>query len=549
MIEVVTREWKPSKRQSEFASVPDSVGEGFYGGAAGGGKSELLLMLPIIRQWYKNPNFKGLLLRRTFPELEKSLITRSEFWYPHTGATYNRQLKRWKWPWGSYLDFGYAEYEKDVRRYDTTEYTYIGFDELTSFTEFQYIYLAKSRLRSIDPSLPALVRSASNPGNIGHGWVRKRFVEPCREGGAILRDPATGEKRIFVKALLTDNPYLMAADPTYIERLKQLPEAERRAKLEGDWWTFSGQVFDEWREHHFPDEPENAIHVVDPFEIPNWWPRVLAVDWGFSAMMWAGWAAASPHRQAYLYREYACKQTKISTWATEIARRSAGERLRMVVMDPSGWFQNGSEHTIADQFYEHSGLQPEKANNDRIGGKILMQEYLRWKPKPQLFEPLKDFDPDKASWIMRNRGMESYNAYLDLYRPPKGEGPLPKLQVFNTCPEFIRAIPLCVYNTPTEGGRGTKNIEDVAEFDGDDPYDGGRYLIQAVDRYYNEAAREFSVLEERQKVLDKVTDMTSFYRQMENLEARQRQSSPSRGVRMFHRRIRRGHSGFSTAPF
>src|SRR5690349_8326076 len=224
------RSWKPTKRQEEFISLPDTVREGFYGGAAGGGKSEILLLLPIVRGFYKYPRWKGLLLRRTYPELEKSLILRSQEWYPHTGAEYNRQLRRWKWPSGAILDFGYAEHENDVRRYDTTEYNYIGWDELTSFTEFQYMYLSMSRCRTSDTNLPAFIRSASNPGNIGHGWVRKRFVEPAPYG-TIIKDKKTGQKRIFIQSLLKDNPYLMKADPNYERSLEMMPEAEKRAKL------------------------------------------------------------------------------------------------------------------------------------------------------------------------------------------------------------------------------------------------------------------------------------------------------------------------------
>jgi hypothetical protein len=117
---------------------------------------------------------------------------------------------------------------------------------------------------------------------------------------------------MFIPAKLTDNPHLMKADPDYITRLAILPFAERKAKLDGDWWTFSGQVFDEWRDKQMPDEPENALHVINPFSVPSWWPKVLAVDWGYEAMLWCGWFAIAPNKRIYLYQEYTSKREKIA---------------------------------------------------------------------------------------------------------------------------------------------------------------------------------------------------------------------------------------------
>lgn len=540
-MEATDRIWKPSRRQEDFAAVPDSVFEGFYGGAAGGGKSELLLMLPIFRKFYEAPRFKGILFRRTFPELEKSLILRSESdgFYKGTGGEYNRQLRRWRWPSGAILDFGYSEHENDIRRYDTTEYNYIGWDELTSFTEFQYMYMTMSRCRTSDQNLPTIVRSGSNPGNIGHGWVRKRFVEPAPYG-TILRDKATGLKRIFIQSLATDNPYLMAADPDYIRRLEMMPEAEKRAKLYGDWWTFSGQVFDDWRVEPFVDEPAYARHIIPAFEVPSYWPRVLATDWGFSAMAWTGWFAAAPTGRAYLYREYTCKQTKISDWGTMVGRLSSTEKIVDAVLDPSAWQNTGVDKTVAIQLQEASGLSYRKGDNDRLGGKTLMQEYLRWRPKPPKKIPQVGFDADLAAWIMRNKGPEAHNVYVDAFVPEPPECNLPKLQVFGTdpveefglAPEFIRAIPLCVYNSDTSKG----NKEDVAEFEGDDPYDGGRYGIKAIDRYFNQAKRDFDIVQRRDAVMTKfhqTQDYTFLHRAMEKVEYQEKAAKTA--IRRFHR--------------
>jgi hypothetical protein len=519
--------WKPSRRQEEFIQIPDSVREGFYGGAAGGGKSEILLMLPIVRRWYQAPRFKGLLVRRTFPELEKSLILRSQSdgFYSGTGGEYNRQLRRWRWPSGAVLDFGYAEYEQDVRRYDTTEYNYIGWDELTSFTQFQYMYVTMSRLRTSDTNLPTICRSGSNPGNIGHGWVRQRFVEPAPYG-TIIRDKLTGLTRIFIQSLPTDNPYLMKADPSYIRSLEMLPEAEKRAKLYGDWWTFSGQVFDDWRLEPFSDEPPNARHVIPAFQIPEYWPRVLATDWGFAAMAWSGWAAAAPTGRAYLYREYTCKKTKISDWGATVGRLSQSEHINDAVLDPSAWANSGVDKTVAQQLHAISGINYRKADNDRIGGKILMQEYIRWKPKPPKYAPPEGFNPDLAAKLMRWKGEADYKKYCDQFLPEPPETNLPKLQVFGsnpveefgTAPEFIKCIPLCVYN---KDDKNNKDKEDVAEFDGDDPYDGGRYLIKAVDRYYNTSAKMAVSVNRREEVMEhfrQTGDYTALHRQMEKLE-------------------------------
>ena len=530
------RIWKPSSRQEEFLQIPDTVSEALYGGAAGGGKSEILLMTPIARKFYQAPRFKGILFRRTFPELEKSLILRSQSdgFYKGTSGEYNSQLRRWRWPSGAVMDFGYIEHEQDVRKYDTTEYNYAGFDEGTSFTEFQYLYFVKSRIRTSDTNLPAIARMGSNPGNIGHGWVRKRFVEPAPYG-TLIRDKATRQLRIFIQSLVQDNPYLMEADPGYITRLEGLPEAEKRAKLYGDWWTFSGQVFDDWRIEPFSDEPDNARHVVPPFEIPPYWPVVLASDWGYSAMAWNGFFAAAPTRRAYLCEELTFKKTKISTWATEVGKAAQKYHLVDSVLDPSGWNNVGVEHTVAEQIMESSGINFRKADNDRLGGKMLMQEYLRWRPKPPKKIPAEGFSADFAQQLLRMKGMDAYNLYVDAFLPEPPETNLPKLQVFSNCEEFINTIPLCIYNADGSA----KDKEDVAEFEGDDPYDGGRYGIKAVDRFFNTSVREAAKVAEVDAVIEnlkKTGDQTVFHRQMEKIERKQR--AARRPFRRFHGRLR-----------
>jgi hypothetical protein len=513
-------EWKPSKRQEDFLSLPFSIFEALYGGAAGGGKSEVLLVYPIVTELFRHPKFKGLLMRRTYSELEKSLIIRSEEFYRGSGATYNKQLRRWTWPWGAIVDFGHAEYEKDVRKYDTTEYNYIGLDEGTSFTEFQILYMI-SRCRSSVVDLPSLLRIATNPGNVGHGFVRRRYVEPAIDGYKIIVDPVSKIKRIFIPSKATDNPYLMKADPEYVERLKMLPIAERKAKLDGDWWTFVGQVFDDFRLNRLPDEPDNAVHVIDPFPIPEWWPRILAVDWGFQAMTWAGFGAISPNGRVYIYKEYTGYREKVSTWATNIGHMALNENLVEVIMDSNAWDKRGEEKSVAEQFKEYSGLSPrpaEKGKGSRISGKMLMQEFIRWRPRPMRSYDPGTYDQEMADAILRKQGTEAYGKYLASFQPEKPETNLPRLQIFSNCTALINAIPLCVYASSDSDGIPS---EDVAEFNGDDPYDGCRYLLRAVDSYVNSARSESEKREKISKVLEKfdaTKDQTFLHRALSVLD-------------------------------
>ena len=549
------KQWHPNKGKQElYASLPDSIFEAFYGGAAGGGKSEILMMLPLLKQWYDNKRFQGIILRRTYRELEESLIERSKRGgnrdaqgnetpsFTDFGASYNEQHKRWRFPSGATISFGHAEEESDVRKYDTAEFQYLAFDELTSFTEFQYSFLAFSRCRSSDPSLPAVVRSASNPGNVGHGWVRKRFVEPCKEGGKILVQRIEGReiKRIFIQAFLSDNPILMKGDPLYLARLHMLPEAEKRAKLYGDWWTFSGQVFDEWRMEPFADEPAEAQHVIPSMRPDSWLPRVLAIDWGYAAMTYALWGAAYPNKTAIAYRELSRVKTSIETWATEVANICLEEGIlpALIVIDPSAWQNRGSQ-TIADQFADQwnkivgKPVRIEKAVNDRLGGKMLVHDYLRWKPLPAFVRAVGVFDRDKADWILRNSGLEAYKRYLASFAPQDTTVPeiRPRLHVTTDCPLLIKTIPLCVYDDKEH------NIEDVKEFNGDDPYDDIRYFLNGCEFLYSTAASNSYVEEKKQEILNAYAtsgDTNSFYRKMEVIEAKQRQQW--KGIRLGRRR-------------
>ncbi len=245
-------DWQPTDRQAAFLRSP--AYEVLFGGAAGGGKSEALLAGAL--QFVEFPSFRGLILRRTFADLERSLIDRARgmFRLFCPEADYNETKKVWRFPSGAQIYFGHLEHEKDKYAYQSAEFSYIAFDELTHFTETQYTYML-SRARS-SKGLGVYVRAATNPGGEGHAWVMRRWApwldptSPVRAGAQQILGYSHGQddtehfhdhvtehglSRVFIPARVQDNPYLHLNDPGYVERLRGLDPVTRAQLLDGDW--------------------------------------------------------------------------------------------------------------------------------------------------------------------------------------------------------------------------------------------------------------------------------------------------------------------------
>lgn len=513
-------QWKPNPgAQEEFISLPFSIFEALYGGAMGGGKSEALVMLPLLYGLHKHPLFKGLILRRTFPDLDKEILQRAHRWYPAEGGIWNGQFKRYTFPSGAMVQFGHCEHEKDIKNYDTAEYQLVCFDEVTHFTEWQYLYITVERVRKSAAELPAIVRCGGAPGDIGLTWVKRRFIKPAPKGRKLLRDSRSNTTRVFIPATAKDNPKLLQNDPGYLDRLELLPEHEKRAKKYGDWNAFQGQVFEDFRAERYPGEPENALHVRDLGEPPGWWPVLASVDWGYRAMTHGLHAYAMPSRQLYVRREFVYRQQTIDKWATDFGLHSKLAGLRKSELDPSAFKEMGHGKTIAQLFHEYSGIMPAPADNDRLSGKVLLQDYIRWMPKPKTKQVAENFDLEVSRRILRLNGLEAYKRYMESFEEEEAEGPLPKLIIHPDCKELIECIPNCVYKESDN----QKKAEDVAEFEGDDPYDNVRYLVKAADRYFRgvgEKEEELRKRAEAAEYLAETQDMTGFYRKLEYLESR-----------------------------
>lgn len=369
--------WRPYPgAQEEFLRRREF--EVLFGGAAGPGKTDCLVA-GMTRDIDK-PTYHGLIVRRTFPQLQE-VIDRCHRLYPYLGGVFRSTEKRWHFPGGAVIDLGHMQHETDKYNYQGKEYHRIGVDELTQFTETQYTYLF-SRLRTTDPSINPQILSTTNPGGIGHYWVKDRFVTITDHGRTFL-DPKTGLSRVFVPATIEDNPALFLNDPSYLARLEALPEVEKMRLRHGIWDSFEGQVF---------PELSQRVHGISAFEIPFDWERYCVLDWGYAKPFSVGWYAMDYDGILYRYREYyGCKEdtpdTGLKMAAFEVAReildRENGEKIKMRIADPSIWHprpdtrRSESRGPTINEDMASEGVFFLKADNDRMQGKMQVHKRLK----------------------------------------------------------------------------------------------------------------------------------------------------------------------------
>lgn len=435
--------WKPQPKQIEFMQRPEY--EALYGGSAGGGKSDAAVM-EALRQVHI-PHYKALILRKTYPQLTE-LIDKSRQYYPRAfpKVRYNQQTHSWSFPSGAKIVFGSMHHAKDREQYQGKAFDLIIFDELTHFTWEEYSYMF-SRNRPNGPGTRVYIRATTNPGGVGHGWVKQRFVDaaPSKtpiDGEYRIVDPfgkviELKRKRIFIPATVFDNKILLDNDPNYLANLAMLPEAEQKALLYGDWNSFHGQAFPEFRDDPTHYEDMLFTHVVNPFQIPPNWKRFRGLDWGYSRPYSVGWYAMNPDDGCvYRYRELygTTGEPNVGTKETPDA---VGRKIREIedaleqgniiygIADPSIWDRSRGE-SIAESIESHR-VYFDKGENERIAGK--MQVHYRFA-----------FDE-------------------------KGHS---RFRVFTNNKHFIRTIPTLVYSE--------KQVEDVDTSTEDHIYDEFRYV-------------------------------------------------------------------------
>jgi len=425
-----------------------SADEVLYGGAAGGGKSKAIVMDAFFRcVMYAGTH--AFVFRRTYSELEDTIIKEARTSYPQGLGKYNTTRHEFVFPNGSVIHFRHCAAVADMYNYKGAEIQWLYFDELTSFESEIYEFL-KTRLRAKKSlGIVPCVRSSSNPGDIGHGWVKKMFVDAAPYMEIVpyeIVSRTTGRRKVYTKqyipSLATENPYI---GDDYILQLEMKPAALRDALLHGDWNAFEGQAFTEWTDDpkHYSDR--RWTHVIAPFEIPAAWPRFMGFDYGYSHPFSVGWYAMDPRGCLYLYKEwYGCEKGRANVGlrltpkqiAEGIIQREKDEiadNLRISrIADPS-IFDRSRGESVAQMMEPgagHAGVYFTAGDNTRLAGKMQVHERLK-------------FDEDGR----------------------------PMLYVFACCEDFIRTLPSLPYSQ--------SKVEDIDTGAEDHDYDQLRYVCMA----------------------------------------------------------------------
>lgn len=436
----------PTKKQIMFHT--STANEVLYGGAAGGGKSKAIVMDALAR-CLRYPGTQAYLFRRTYTELEDTLIKEAKASYPSAVGTYNIGRHDFEMNNRSCIHFRHCASVMDMYNYAGAEIHWLYIDELTSFEREIYDFL-KTRLRAKkELGIEPVVRCASNPGNIGHSWVKKMFVDAGPYEKLIRHEETSkilGRTKVFttqyIPALATDNPYIT---DDYVFELERKPKALRDALLYGHWDAFEGQVFTEYvdDESHYQDRL--MTHVIAPFPIPLHWPRYMSFDYGYTAPFSVGWWASDESGRLYRYREWygsdgvpnhglCLTPRQVAQGILDREKDERDDNLHIDrIADPS-IFDRSRGDSVADQMrvldVTGHGVIFRKGDNNRMAGKLQVHQRLR-------------FDKDGR----------------------------PMLYVFSTCLDFRRTMQALPYDRI--------KIEDVDTKAEDHVYDDVRYMCMA----------------------------------------------------------------------
>lgn len=277
-------------------------------------------------------------------------------------------------PTGSRIQFGHCERPSDVTRYQGAEFDFIGVDELTQFDEETFKYLM-SRLRTSKSYVKPKFFASTNPGNIGHAWVKRLWIDRRLEPNEIMAGYSLDDF-VFIPSKVQDNEYI---NKEYIQNLMALPEHQRKMLLDGSWEVYEGQFFENFRQ---------TGHVIPHFDPPDEWPRYRSIDFGRTAPFACLWFTIDYDGVVYVYREYYEAGREIDENVEALIALSGDEHYRYTVVDGSVFAKTGFGESIGQRM-QRKGLDMISAHKDRVAGWTAVKQYMNFdeydeKDKPQL---------------------------------------------------------------------------------------------------------------------------------------------------------------------
>ncbi len=452
--------WSPQPGPQTYAITTKAFcDELLFGGSRGGGKSEFMLMdfMQDVKEW--KGKWHGILFRRSYPQLDDIVQRAQEVYRIVFGQDGWRQGDyTYRFPGGSTLKFRHLDNDADAANYLGHSYGWVGFEELTQWpTDGPYKKLLAT-VRSTHKDLPKRIRATSNPGSVGHGWVKKRFIDPDKNGSVLFREKKSGMTRMFIKSLVTDNKLLLQNDPGYIGRLVAAAAGNKqllKAWLYGDWDVFFGQFFSSF---------DPNVHKADPLKVfsngkvPSHWRIEGSLDYGESSPTAFGLWATNEYGESYLLAEY----YKAGLWLSEHVAGiwtlcqhcpyTEGRMPERIWSDPQIFYTRASANSasqnrmVSDVFKNDSRgqLKLVKSNRDRLSGWRFLKNELAVKHGPE------------GELIRR-----------------------PKLYYLPECEEFEREMLGAVYAGSEE------NPSEDMDTDGSDHFcDSTRYFVMGSHRAY-----------------------------------------------------------------
>ena len=359
-----------AKQMLLLEAVESGIRYPFYGGAKGGGKSYASRMI-MLAMLMKYPGTTGLLIRRTFKQLAGNHIRPLFMQFPEMRDWYNKTDGVLSLPNGSELLFGHSEHEDDIFAYQGQEYDFIGVEEVTQFTEFQWEMLTTSS-RTSKMDVNPVMWATGNPGGVGHAWVKRVWIDRRFE------EFEEANEYTFIPATVFDNKILLTADPKYIKILQSMKNEElKRAYLHGDWDIYPGQYFSQWNRSDIE---------VKSFEIPQDWPLFGSVDYGESSPTSFGLYTVDYDGIVIRLFEYYRAGLSASQHAEEIKLLiegfvyTEGRWPDLVYADPSMWVKRRVDeeavNDTASGMFAEKGVHLTRANNDRINGWRICKDAL-----------------------------------------------------------------------------------------------------------------------------------------------------------------------------